>query len=531
MFITIIIPLYNSNYIDIQIKSIYSLVLKNIGFEIIYVDDWSSESYKKIYIEKFNFFLDKNISFKYLDLWDKKWKNRVCLARNIWVKNAKYDNLLFIDQETILHKNYFQELLLMKWDIILWQSLWYNNEIKTLNIGDINYFIKNWKINKKWFFDFRLNFDDIEKKWKILWASNLYIKKEIFNKIWWFDEKINLWWDEDVEFWYRLYKKGYKINFNKELKVLNLSEKLYNLQFSIIEESKIDNLTNNFLYNYNKHWKNREYKDYILERFIDFNYKQKLLSNIFFKREILCNNFYEKKRNHLVFFRLDDVNELSEKFKKIIKIFIKYNIPITLAIEPWNISNEMVAFIKVMKARFPFIIEIAQHWYRHINYNNKWFKYEFWIKRTFDEQCHDISEWKEIMSNLFWKFVSKVFIPPFNNINIYTERVLEKLWFDILSSWYPYWKYLWKKNIISVPAYVDIIKEYESITYKSEEELYKEINYYLFRDWYAGIIIHDQFFNEEIFRLLIKILEYLKVKKLDFLTFTEFSKIYKSNEI
>lgn len=271
MNFSLIIPLYNSNYIDIQIKSINSLYLKNIDLELIFIDDWSDLSFKKKYT-KYLRKINNNINYKYIYIWEKKWQNRVCLARNLWVKNATSENLIFIDQDIILYKNYLIELKknISENYIIIWPYFWYNNLVKSITNENIDFFIDNWFIKKENFDDFRLFFlkekKDTKRLWEFFAASNLFIKKEIYLSIWWFDENIIKWWDEDVEFWYRLQKSWYEIIFNKNIGVLNLSEKLYNPPHNILEINKMDDLSNNWLYNFEKHI-SKDYLKYVLNRY------------------------------------------------------------------------------------------------------------------------------------------------------------------------------------------------------------------------------------------------------------------------
>lgn len=526
---SIIIPLYNSNYIDIQIKSINSLELVNVWLEIIFIDDWSSAFYIRKYKQELKK-IKNQISYKYFSLWEKKWRNRVCEARNYWVNKSLSKNIIFIDQDTILHKNYMIDLLNIKQDIVLGQSLWYNNFIKKITKIDIENFILNWSINKLWFDDFRKDFISKKELWTMFWASNLFITKEKFINIWWFDEKIINWGDEDVDFGYRLFKKWDKISFINDLKVLNLSEKLYNLPYNIIENSKIKNLTKNFIYNYNKHWKSRDYKEYILDRFYNFDFLwKKSIWTIFFE-EILKTNFY-KKNHKLIFFRLDDINKLNSNFKKLISILIYYKVPFVLWIEPKNIDKNIIEYIKKIKKQYWNLFDIAQHWYNHNSYSNWKFDYEFWKNRSYQEQKIDINNWLNIIEKKFWKQKLKIFIPPFNNINYNTEKILEELDFNIFSSWYPYKNYCWSNDIISIPWYVDIIKNYKQLTYKSKKELFTEVDFYLKRDWFANIILHPNLLDDDSFNLIVLLIQFLKIKKLNFSNFSQFYQEYKINEI
>lgn len=286
---SLIIPIYNSNYIDIQLKSIYNVILNYaLDLEIFFIDDWSDMSHQNSYELSFKNYSNLNIT--YYHLWEKCWQNRVVLARNKWVELAKSDFLIFIDQETILSKDYISNIL--KYcdsdDIIIWPYLWYNDLEKSINETDIDFFINNWYINKDNFSDFRIDFYKEKlleyRIWEFFCASNFFIKKDIYLKIWWFDESLTNWWDEDVEFWYRLYKSWYKIIFDEKLYVLNLSDKLYNKPFKILEENKIKSLSNNWLKNYEKH-KTPDYKRYIYDRYnhLEKDLKTRISKNFKYK--------------------------------------------------------------------------------------------------------------------------------------------------------------------------------------------------------------------------------------------------------
>lgn len=370
MNFSLIIPLYNSNYIDTQIKSILNLKLNWFFLEVIFVDDGSDvfyqEKYKKTLINVDN----KNIEFKIKILWNKNWKNRVCEARNKWASLAKYKNLIFIDQETILSCNYLINLKksLKNNNVIIWPYFWYNNLKKSFNKEDVNFFIKNWFLNKENFQDFRINFyKEKQKNWRI-WeffaASNFFIKKDIFEKVWWFDEKIITWWDEDVEFWYRLYKSWYKIIFDNTIWVLNLSEKLYKSPFKILELSKIESLSNNWLINYKKH-NNYEYKRYILDRFNNFDNEEKPKVSLDFKSKFLNKkNILIHAMNGIWIGHIKRTLILAKKLRELDEIW--EIIFTTNSSNPFLIRNE---WFKIEK--LDYWIEDTLQWTRFSTYENE----------------------------------------------------------------------------------------------------------------------------------------------------------------
>lgn len=539
MYINLIIPLYNSNYIEKQLLSIKKITIKKNIIRIIFIDDWSNIRYRNKYkyiINNFKKEIINNFEVIYFYLWKKKWQNRVCKARNKWVELSIWENLYFIDQETILTKNIFLKLQnYIKYnDIFIWPYLWYNNIKKNINESDINFFIENWFINKVNFDDFRSNYykekQEKNRIWEFFCGSNFFIKKNIYLDIWWFDETLISWWDEDVEFAYRLQKKWYKIIYDEEFKVLNLSKKLYNEPYNILEKDKIDLLSENWLKNYEKHNYSREYKRYILDRFFSFKYNEKIKVNKNFVKYVLNNDYYLKKRKKIVFFRLDDVKELNLNLKILIKIFINYNIPLILWIEPWNIDKKTIDYLNNIKNKYPKLFDIIQHWYKHNNNSDCWNKYEFWDSRTYIKQFQDIEKWYNFMQDNFKINFLKWFIPPYNNININTEKIIESMNFKIFSSGYPYENYLWSKDIISLPFYLDIIKNYSwNIEYKDFLLIKNEIDFYIERDNFVWILLHPQFFSDDIFILLLKIIKYCNKIDTEKLSFTDYYKLYKND--
>lgn len=272
MFFSFIIPLYNSNYIELQMKSILNLFCKSKNFECIYIDDGSDRIYQNLYkeaISKLPFEIWKKIYFYSLPE-EKKNRNRVWRARNLWVINTKSDNIIFIDQETLLSPYYIKNLeSKISNTVLFWPYYGYNNYIKKLSSNILKEFLKNGFILSPFFSDFRIGnkkvYDPIIN-WQYFCGSNFFIKKELFTLLGWFDEAIESWWDEDIELWYRLYKSGISLKFCEDIKVLNLSSKLYQTPYNIVEAKDVSSLSENWYKNIKKH-KTREYVLYVKNRY------------------------------------------------------------------------------------------------------------------------------------------------------------------------------------------------------------------------------------------------------------------------
>jgi hypothetical protein len=125
-----------------------------------------------------------------------------------------------------------------------------------------------------------------------------------------------------------------------------------------------------------------------------------------------------------IFFRNDDVRDkLDDSMVHITELFIKNNVPISHAVEPANVSPEVVRWLIEMKKEHPNLIEIVQHGYSHfinviINKKSKTIKGEFGGVRGYTEQFEEIKKGKEMMSSFFSTYWFPLFTFPFGRRNV-----------------------------------------------------------------------------------------------------------------
>jgi len=274
--ISVIIPTFNR-------KNSLAEVLKKLEnqnfqgkFEIIIVNDWSTD-WTWEFLENYS---AKNFELKILFQENKKqW-----IARNFWVKNAKSDLILFLQDDIFpeknlisehfnFHKSNFDEKI-----VVIWKTEWLKNFI------DEKIFFEDWKnnwISKKIFLEQKKFYQFLDWSWKnfsdkIFWeffnaplfnyeelenrknskkisnnifeinseknffhfyTNNLSMKKNFFLKSLWFDEKFNSYWWEDIEFWYRLKKSWMKLFFSKN--ALAEHNHKYDLEKFLKREKKV----------------------------------------------------------------------------------------------------------------------------------------------------------------------------------------------------------------------------------------------------------------------------------------------------
>lgn len=138
----------------------------------------------------------------------------------------------------------------------------------------------------------------------------------------------------------------------------------------------------------------------------------------------------------ILFFRNDDVRgALDNSLVQITDLFIKHRIPITHAVEPANVTPEVVEWLLSVKQTNPDLIEIMQHGYDH-SIKNKQQKGEFGGQRTYEEQYDDIKRGKELMNRYFGSQWFECFNFPYAPYNLAAIKAVNDVGFKVLNSHY-----------------------------------------------------------------------------------------------
>lgn len=138
----------------------------------------------------------------------------------------------------------------------------------------------------------------------------------------------------------------------------------------------------------------------------------------------------------IMFFRNDDVRDtLDESLVSITELFVKHHIPITHAVEPANLTPEVVDWLIKMKESHPEIIEIMQHGYDHTIKNHQK-KGEFGGQRSYQEQYSDIESGMKLMNEYFGDLWFKCFNFPYAPYNPAAIKAVDDLGFSVFNSHY-----------------------------------------------------------------------------------------------
>lgn len=239
--ISIVIPLYNKE------KSIKNTILKVLeqtyhDFELIIVNDGSTDkSYNVV-----STIVDKRIRII------NKNNGGVSSARNLGIKEAKYDIIAFLDADDIWDTDYLENLVNMveKYPHAVMYAQAYNyiqNE-KTFVVQ--NEFLKG---NEPVVVD---NYNKYILKTPFVWTSAVAVNKKYIEQSGLFDEMLSL--GEDTDMWFRLamcgpivyspfIKAHYMMNFSSTTKINLSGKRTKHIAFKAVTKYKKEYKDNEFL--------------------------------------------------------------------------------------------------------------------------------------------------------------------------------------------------------------------------------------------------------------------------------------------
>lgn len=137
-------------------------------------------------------------------------------------------------------------------------------------------------------------------------------------------------------------------------------------------------------------------------------------------------------RPRAVFFRLDDVDELTPATRGLVELFLERGIPLHCAVIPGRASPGLARFLLEARERFPGI-EIGTHGWMHED--RGWG--EFGGGRPYGAQRADVEKGRARMRDLFGDAAVPVFTPPWGRWNRWTPKALADAGYRILSAGFP----------------------------------------------------------------------------------------------
>lgn len=108
-----------------------------------------------------------------------------------------------------------------------------------------------------------------------------------------------------------------------------------------------------------------------------------------------------------IFFRDDDVDEDEETLHRMVKIFLRHNVPVNLEIIPARLAKTAIRALRQYHNFWPHLLGLNQHGWQHLNHEPTGRRCEFGPARSFEQQLHDISQGRAVLEEA----VSTAFFP------------------------------------------------------------------------------------------------------------------------
>lgn len=136
-------------------------------------------------------------------------------------------------------------------------------------------------------------------------------------------------------------------------------------------------------------------------------------------------------------FRADDIGQHTKEQDGLLRLFVRYQIPLNLGIIPLYIDDTFLNSINIILSNLHLFC-LCQHGYRHKNYSpTPAHKYEFGQERNTQDQMNDLRNGKQILLNYFGNNVSSVFIPPWNYTDMSVNNILKNMDYTNISIFNP----------------------------------------------------------------------------------------------
>ncbi len=209
-----------------------------------------------------------------------------------------------------------------------------------------------------------------------------------------------------------------------------------------------------------------------------------------------------------VFFRDDDVDEDEATLRRLLRLFLRREIPINLGVIPGRLTAAGGELLRQSLSAAPALIELNQHGWLHLNHEREGRKCEFGPSRTYAEQLSDIAQGQARMTEAFGPHWFPVFIPPWNRCVEDTYRALDQLGFHALSA---------KQGSAVVTGYrfkeisitLDLFNWRGGASLKPAEEIVDELIAQLSQQRTVGVMLHHKVMDERAFIFLKAMLDTL----------------------
>ena len=259
------------------------------------------------------------------------------------------------------------------------------------------------------------------------------------------------------------------------------------------------------------------------------------------------------------YIRNDDVrNVIEPELERLFELINGLNIPISLACEPENLTEEVVKFLQYHIKQNDKCFEIIQHGLNH-NVNQTYPDgYEFGGKRNLESQYEDLKKGMDLLDNHFGNQWAKIISFPYGAYNKATMKAAALLKYDAISSSIGFGfknrikdsigrslkiqKLMGKKisyhggkrlpfNFYDVSVNVNIIKkylEYDTALHFEFDEVIEKVRFVSGYTDFIGILLHHRYHKSEDIKMLKQVLKKMLNEGYEFITLKKAVELMKS---
>jgi hypothetical protein len=215
-----------------------------------------------------------------------------------------------------------------------------------------------------------------------------------------------------------------------------------------------------------------------------------------------------QRDSSVVFFRADDVAVPGREFTRLVDIFGKHQVPLTLAVVPAWLTESRWQRILELCGRDHSLWCWIQHGWRHCNHEPQGRRLEFGPSRSFSRKRKDLQTGFQRLSRLLDDAFTPAFTPPWNRCDSETLQALTELGYQALS------RNLGAQppapvSLTEYPVGVDLHTRKENDGESGWQNFLVELKESLGKG-FCGIMIHHQRMNNAAFDFMELLLSELK---------------------
>lgn len=221
-----------------------------------------------------------------------------------------------------------------------------------------------------------------------------------------------------------------------------------------------------------------------------------------------------------LFFRVDDVGVPGKNFARIMELFTRYRVPLSLAVIPTWLTMPRWKQLKGLSRKDPSLWCWHQHGWRHVNHECQGKKGEFGQSRSPSQIKKDLVKGKGKLEMYMGKDFYPVFTPPWNRCSNVALKIIKELGYHAISrsqgSMPPA-----PEGLADFQVNVDLHTRKELQPHESLNHLLAELKDSLLSGS-CGIMIHHRQMNEAAFSFLNFLLSILvRWRGLNFVHFND----------